>query len=202
MNTMEKFILLLIIIVVGATVSGVLNRTPSYPDLIPEPIQRPLSTPETIAYEGKSGPVTLTLLAQYDITAVVKGRKNYSSDPSAVVSPMDLALAWGNLNQRHIDEAIDYSQSGRWYYYRLSSAAPVSLYDVQIQSANTHLIPKDDAVLKAMKQIAKNDLVRLEGYLVSVTFDPQRPQWTSSLTRMDSGNRACEILYVTSVEIQ
>jgi len=202
MNTMEKFILLLIILIVSATAAGVLNRTPNYPDQIPEPVQRQLSAPETIEFEGKNGPVTLELLAEYEITAVVKGRKNYTSDASASVSPVDLALAWGNLNQRAIDDTIDYTQSGRWYYYRLSPNAPVSVYDVQIQSANTHLIPKDEDILKQIKKIDKHDLIRLEGYLVSVTFDPQLPEWSSSLTRTDSGNRACEILYVTEVEIK
>lgn len=202
MNAMEKFLLLLIILVVSATAVGVFKRTPTYPDQIPEPVQRPLTNPEFIEIEGKDGPVTLKLLAEYEITAVVKSRKNYTSDPSAAVSPMDLALAWGNLNQRAIDDTIDYSQSGRWYYYRLSPASPISVYDVQIQSANTHLIPRDETILKQIKKIGKHDLIRLEGYLVSVIFDPQLPEWTSSLTRTDSGNRACEIMVVTEVEIQ
>lgn len=202
MSSREKVLVLLIAGVLIMTGAGVMKRAPSYPDQIPPPVQNNLSTKRTEILEGQNGPVTLTLLAEYQITGVVKGRKNYRSDAAAEVSPMDLALAWGNLNQPAIDESISYSQSGRWYYYRLKSEAPVSVYDVQVQSANTHLIPKDNQIHNQLKKIGKRDLVNLEGYLVSVDFGQQRPPWTSSLTRTDSGDKSCEILYVTRVEIR
>jgi hypothetical protein len=48
-----------------------------------------------------------------------------------------------------------------------------------------------------MADIRVNDWVTLEGQLVQVVF--QEGTWTSSLTRSDSGDGACEILYVTRI---
>lgn len=198
---MEKFILILILLVVSATAAGVLNRAPVYPAQIESPVQQTLSQPETLIHPGKNGPVTLSLMAAYEVTAVVKGVKAYRSDPAAAISPLDFALAWGTLNQRDIDQTIDYSQSGRWYFFRLSPKSPISVSEVYQQSANTHLIPKDETVLKQLKKIDKNDLITLQGYLVNVRFGADQPEWTSSLTRTDTGNRSCEILYVTEVRV-
>jgi hypothetical protein len=73
---------------------------------------------------------------------------------------------------------------------------------VQTQSSNTHLIPATGDVLDRLKKIRKHDLVELQGCLVSVVFDPEQPPWSSSMTRTDSGDHACEIMYVTSVDIK
>jgi hypothetical protein len=61
-----------------------------------------------------------------------------------------------------------------------------------------HLIHSDKSILREIQSIGKGDHIKLDGYLVRVNF-PNGP-WTSSLTRNDTGNGACEILYVTAVQ--
>jgi len=53
--------------------------------------------------------------------------------------------------------------------------------------------------LKKIKNLNVNDHIKLIGYLVKVNFD--NGTWESSLTRTDTGNGACEIMYVTDVEV-
>jgi hypothetical protein len=157
-----------------------------------------LGQPEQTVKEGRDGPVTIEFLASYQITAAVKSISNYSTDYASQVSPMDLVLAWGKLNQSEIDSHIRYSQNGRWYFFQYDADSPVDLAYIQEHSANVHLIPANDRILSQIKQLRKNDTVQLAGYLVSVLFESG--SWTSSLTRQDAGDGACEIMYVTSVK--
>lgn len=202
MSGKEKILVLLIAGVLSITGAGLFQRNVGGPDFVEAPVQNNLIEKSSLLHKGKSGTVTLTLLAEYQINGVVKSTKTYHSDVPAAISPMDVVLAWGNLNQAGIDASVKYSQSGRWYYYKLETSAPVSLAEVQTQSSNTHLIPATGDVLDRLKKIRKHDLVELQGYLVSVVFDPEQPPWSSSMTRTDSGDHACEIMYVTSVDIK
>jgi hypothetical protein len=48
--------------------------------------------------------------------------------------------------------------------------------------------------------VGVNDLVELEGYLVYVKGD--NFTWNSSLTRNDTGDGACEVLYVEKISVK
>lgn len=200
MSGKEKFLLGLIVVFLIYSGIKIANQEKSGPDYIAEPQQNVLSTQNIMMLDGKNGPVKVTLVAEYQITGVVKSKKNYTSDAAAEISPMDLALAWGNLNQKEIDQTISYSQSGRWYYYRLKESSTIDLTQVQAQSSNTHLIPADKKVLAQLNKIKKHDVVELRGYLVNVVSEKMQTPWVSSLTRVDTGNHACEIMVVTAVE--
>jgi hypothetical protein len=168
-----------------------------YTGFISDPVQINLENGQTINITGDEGLVPITLLASYSIEAVVKS-KNRMWDYPAQVSRYDLALAWGSLNNEAIDRYISYSQSNRFYYYYWKPGITVSSEYIGSHSANAHLIHSDKKILGEIQAIGKGDHIKLAGYLVKVNF-PNGP-WTSSLTRTDSGNGACEIIYVTNVE--
>lgn len=171
----------------------------SGPDFLEDPVQSQLNQTESIIHQGKDGSVTIEKLAAYEIRAAVKSRQDYAADYPAQASPLDLALAWGELNEPEIDRHIQYSQSGRWYYFQYDAEAPVEEAYIYQHSANVHLIPENKKIERQLKRIRKNDLVELAGYLVRVQFD--NGPWTSSLSRQDTGDGSCEILYVKSVKI-
>ncbi|MFA6911255.1 MAG: hypothetical protein WCQ59_09065, partial [Candidatus Cloacimonadaceae bacterium] len=57
---------------------------------------------------------------------------------------------------------------------------------------------------KAMGRVKKKDQVLIDGFLVNVISTDRKNRignWTSSLTREDTGNGACEIIYVTRLRI-
>ncbi len=165
---------------------------------IADPVQRGMDGSQVINILGDEGYVPLSLLASYDIEAVVKST-NRMRDYPAQVSRYDFALAWGDLNRADIDSTISYGQGMRFYTYRWSADTPVSPSYIGSHSANVHIIHSDKNILKKVRGIRKNDHLRLQGYLVQVNF-PYGP-WRSSLTRTDSGNGACEIMYVTDVQV-
>lgn len=64
-----------------------------------------------------------------------------------------------------------------------------------------HLIPADAGVRAMLDRVRPGEVVRIEGFLV----DASRPDgwhWNSSLTREDTGNGACELVYVESLTIE
>ena len=82
------------------------------------------------------------------------------------------------------------------------SAAGLSESDVNRHSANNHLIPADGEIKKEISKIRKGDIVEITGYLVSLKAtnpEGETYDWNSSLTRTDTGNGACELIYVTGV---
>jgi len=199
MNNRKKALIAIFILII--LVISIVLTIPKKEEIvyIEPPIQEKLIPQEHILYDGKNKEVDITLLAKYTIKAVIKSKRYYNNDSGSIVSPMDFALAWGNLNKKEIDDKITYSQRGRWYYYRTSNTSIISVKEIGTQSANTHIIPSNEKILKQLKKLKKNDFIELQGYLVSVELYKGQPKWTSSLTREDTGNHACEIMYVTSV---
>ena len=71
--------------------------------------------------------------------------------------------------------------------------------------SNNHIIPADKNVRKLMYKVKRNDYIRIDGFLSSVYYDNNKKNvtnnslWTSSTKRNDTGNGACEIIYVTNI---
>jgi hypothetical protein len=89
---------------------------------------------------------------------------------------------------------IDISQGNRFYRWQ-TREPPIPLREIEMSSANMHLIPADDSVKYALEDTREGQLVKLTGKLVKVDAkDGWR--WKSSLTRNDTGGGACELIYV------
>jgi len=57
------------------------------------------------------------------------------------------------------------------------------------------MIPSNSAIARKLKSLRPGDVVRLEGFLVDVDH-PSGWRWRTSMSRVDSGAGACEIVYV------
>jgi len=141
---------------------------------------------------------TLQPLAGFSVEARVLGREDYRMGREADFSPTDLALGWGRMTEDAVLAQLDISQSGRWYRYRWKADPPIPVDEIVRSSANMHMIPADDAVAAALRDVRARDRVRIDGWPVQVTT-PDGWRWRSSLTREDSGGGACEVVYVCSV---
>jgi hypothetical protein len=170
-----------------------------FPVSIEEPTQIAMTEEKMIEISTEEGKYVLTTRATYEINAVVKSVKRYSKDRGSVISKVDFALAWGELNKPEVDRHISYSQSGRWYYFKYDQQTPVDIEYISHHSSNVHLIAASDDVDQRLSKIRKNDFIGLQGYLVDVAGE--NFTWKSSLSREDRGNGACEVLYVTNVII-
>ncbi|NLW96177.1 MAG: hypothetical protein GXY30_04730 [Xanthomonadaceae bacterium] len=145
-------------------------------------------------------PGTLVPLAGFRLSARVLSREDYSTGREARFSPTDLALGWGPMGEDAVLSRLRIRQSARWYHYRWSGDPPIPRREIARNSANMHMIPADAAVARTLRRVRADDRVRIRGWLVQAeAADGWR--WRSSLSREDTGNGACELVYVCAIEI-
>jgi len=169
------------------------------PQYISHPIQHTFAQAKTISIQGKEGSVDLDLLASYEISAVVKSIENYTSDFSSQISPRDFALVWADVNTPKIDRYVTYSQKDRWYFFTVKGGFGVDIDYVDLNSANTHIIPANQTIEDIVNSVEPEDYITMNGYLVNARFANGR--WNTSLIREDTGDGSCEIMYVTAITI-
>ncbi len=158
-----------------------------------EPLQQNL-TPQA---ELEFGQYSLRLLAEFALEARVLARERYRMGREADLSPWDFALGWGRMAEPEIARQFTIRQSGRWYYWR-TEQLPIPQREVEISSANMHLIPANDQVREALDRVNSGSTVSLRGFLVEARGEDGW-RWRSSMSREDTGDGACELILVTDV---
>ncbi|GLQ46255.1 hypothetical protein GCM10007862_13060 [Dyella lipolytica] len=144
------------------------------------------------------GDITLTTRARFELTARVLSHEDYRYDAGASLAPEDLALGWGRMSDSAVLAKISISQSNRFYYWHVDEF-PIPRREIEVSSANMHMIPSDDTVRRSLERVRTGQLVHLTGFLV----DASRPNgwhWHTSMTREDTGDGACELVYVESID--
>lgn len=139
-------------------------------------------------------------LATYDTTARVLHRKRYYATADADFAPFDFAVGWGPMSDSSVFSHLDISQGNRFYFWEYQGSPPIPEDQIICHSANMHLVPSSAAVWRALWWVSKGDVVHLTGYLIQASRPNWNP-WRSSLSRTDTGNGACELMWVESCEI-
>lgn len=135
-----------------------------------------------------------TALAKFDLRAKVLGKERYRYDRESDLSPYDLVLGWGRMSDQSVVDRLDISQRNRWYYWR-TDHFPIPRKEIENSSANMHIIPANEEVEDVLSDIRVGEIILLKGYLVSIMSDDGW-RWKSSLSRDDTGNGACEVIWV------
>ncbi len=159
------------------------------------PVQGPIKGIKAFAFRG----YRIIPKAGFIVKGKVLSRENYYSDRNSEISPLDIALGWGRMSDEKVLDKIDISQGGRWYRWYTDNF-PIPRREIETCSANMHMIPSTPGIEKELQQIRKGDIVRITGMLVNVE-GRNNYRWNSSLTRNDTGDGACEIIFVTRVDI-
>lgn len=133
-------------------------------------------------------------LVDFELRARVLGKESYSYDRESDIAPYDLALGWGQMSDQAVVDKIDISQRTRWYFWN-TKKFPIPRREIEVNSANMHMIPSDDAVEEVLNNIKEGEIIYLKGYLVEVEADDGW-KWKSSLSREDNGGGACEVVWV------
>lgn len=146
--------------------------------------------------------VVMSAKAKYTIAGQLVSKKRYYRSLIDELSPYDFALTWGDL-PKHLDQ-IKFKQTSRFCLFQLKKNATIPVAYVQDHMSNNHLIPATKNIRKAMRKAKKGDLILIEGHLVDVQASKKGrtySSWNSSVSRDDTGNGACEIIYVVSLRI-
>jgi len=157
-----------------------------------EPVQtEPESSASWTFHEHK-----ITPLAHFELRARVLSTERYRFDRAAQLSPVDFALGWGPMSDSRILEAFTIEQRDRWYFWR-SGNMPISATEVISHSANMHMIPANASVARRLLAVRAGQLVELHGQLIRAD-GKDGWHWVSSLSRTDTGDGSCEVVWVES----
>ena len=187
------------VVMVGATVyvwpETTIRHEPGIlcPD---EPLQE---EPESMA-PWLHGDYMVTPLATYEITALVLSRENYYFDRGAELSPVDFALGWGPMSNQSVIDNLKIWQGPRHFAWK-AERFPIPRREIEVAAANVHIIPATDAVRDAIDEVCKGSVITMKGYLVKIT-DPKGFRWSSSLRRTDTGDGACEVMWVDELTME
>ncbi|MEO7728812.1 MAG: hypothetical protein ABIS45_16290 [Burkholderiales bacterium] len=136
-------------------------------------------------------------LEKFNFEARVLHTEDYSMDREAQLAPVDLALGWGPMDNPAVLEKVSITQSNRFYYWHVDEF-PISRRDIEVNSANMHMVPASAEVERTLKSIRPGQHVRFAGYLIEAR-GPDGWRWRSSLTREDTGTGACELVWVEQI---
>jgi hypothetical protein len=183
------------------------NALPGDIDFVPsiaeEPLQRTTDQPPfDVAFNGVG--YTVAPEYRYDITGMVVSYRHHTQDNSSMhrraadhLNMMDLCVVWGDNRHAMLDKLRFWSglftcnvstrDRDAWQTFNMS------------QLSNNHLLSTDDDVRRRVKDVRIGDQVRIRGYLSSYT-SPAGTRGTST-TRTDTGDGACETIFIEDFEI-
>ena len=177
------------------------------PALSDEPLQRAVAAP---AFQAHAGQVDYRIapVADYEITGLVVSRHDAdtwwdwihraSNDHLNVV---DLCMVWGANAADGAYEKMSFSSGQFVCYY---SSRDDTAWQPQYTRAlsNNHLLTEDAHIARQLRNLRIGDQVRIGGQLASYSHDAGFAFTRgTSLTREDTGNGACETIFVREVEL-
>ena len=114
------------------------------------------------------------------------------------INMIDVCVVWGD-NTRSDLHAIDFWNGIFTCNVFTRDMAAWDSFDMN-QLSNNHLISDDEFTRKQVRKIRVGDQVRFRGYLASYSNDSGSKRGTST-TRTDTGDGACETVYVEDFRI-
>jgi hypothetical protein len=161
--------------------------------------------PRQVSLQGTAGVAfgrwMLTPRAEYDVTARILSREDYSFDRLSDLVPEDLALGWGAMSDNRTLRLLKIDQGARFYSWRPLAPLPIATQEVIEHSANTHVIPANPVVRSQLARLRVGEVVHLTGMLVDGVRNDGM-YFHTSLTRSDTGAGACEVMLVQSVQVR
>ena len=206
MNRFYKYwkITFLILIVLLVFSFFVKDTLPDYKEidtsLLKEPLQTTTSKSDfTFTYKNKE--YFVHPVYDYELWGLVVSHNDINSifdsyhDKNSV-DIKDLCVIWGspNLtsNDFHDVKYWNISWSCNWQYLQGINFSSREL-------SNNHLLSDNKIIRDKIKNVHIGDQIHIKGSLVNYEYDNYYPR-ISSISRDDTGNHACEVIYVDEFE--
>jgi len=178
------------------------SHTAILPPLFQEPLQTPTARqPFAFPYRGET--YRVHPVAEYEIWGLVVSHNNIHSltdiyhDRSSV-DTKDLCVIWGtNLTSDAFQRVAFWSEP-----WSCGFSLPTNLNFFPTQLSNNHLITADQRIRDRIDAVRIGDQIHLKGLLVNYSARRMPHAWRmTSTTRNDSGNGACEVVFVEAIDI-
>lgn len=185
-------------------------------DVLPNPQvlrQELLEEPQQVAvqraaFETSAGGVTYSVqpLYTYDLYGLVVSRHDSDTwwdyihrEWNDHLNVVDLCVLWGNNVRNGAYKDIEFSSGQFVCNFSTSSQAAYEAFD-QAAISNNHLLSNDKQVARTLRAVRVGDQVHFRGFLSEYLHGGGFKRGTS-IVRTDTGNGACETVFVEDAEI-
>jgi hypothetical protein len=184
------------------------NELPANIDYVPAIVNEPAQTATRkpafdVSYEDVSYHVAPEF--EYDIVGMIVSYRHHDSNSrmhrlsNDHLNMLDVCVVWGENTQTAQLDKLDFWNGIFTCNFQTRDQAAWDSFDVN-EISNNHLISDDDYVRDQVRDINIGDQIRVQGYLASYASPNVGPRGTST-TRTDTGDGACETIYVERFEI-
>jgi hypothetical protein len=175
--------------------------------LLQNPVQTSDGVPEPFDVTRKGITYTVTPLFSYELWGMIV---SYHDSASIVdishrqwkdfINTKDLCVIWGRNVESGVYKRMTFRNRDFTCFYRYPDRETGRLFTENALS-NNHILPADPLVADSVLKARKGDQVHFKGWLVSYGIKGTPYARRSSTVRTDRGNGACEVVYVTELEI-
>jgi hypothetical protein len=141
----------------------------------------------------------------YDITGMIVSYRHHDDNSrmhqlaNDHLNMLDVCVVWGDNTQGAQLDKLDFWNGIFTCNVQTRDQIAWDSFDMY-QLSNNHLISDDDYVRDRVKDIRIGDQIRVQGYLVGYS-SPGIGKRGTSTTRKDTGDGACETIFVERFEI-
>lgn len=189
-----------------------------YKDTLPEPsTYANVTLPAPIQTETSRPPFSIMMNKQqydvtpkfnYELTGVVVSYNNADGFTDIwhhdiwkdFINVRDLCVIWGSNVSTGIYKKVSFT-SDTWTCW-FSWPERQTTHDFQFTGiSNNHLLVDDNRLKAALLNAEMGDVVHFKGLLVDYKNDANDPVRHTSVTRLDTGNGACEVVYLDEFDV-
>ena len=176
-------------------------------DSLDDPLQRPTrQTGFTTSANGES--YLINPRFDYSLDGIVVSYHDaddfsdiwHHGDWKDFINLRDLCVVWGKNVDSGVYLEMEFHNDSWTCWYSWPNREVGERFQ-KSQLSNNHLLIDDDALKARLMQAEPGDQIRLTGMLAEYSNPANGFFRSTSTTRMDTGNGACETIYVTGFEI-
>ncbi len=184
------------------------NDLPRNIDYVPEIANEPAQTstrqaPFPVTYNGVE--YLIEPEYEYDITGMIVSYRHHDENYSRMhrlagdhLNMLDVCVVWGDNTRGALLHKIDFWNGLFTCNVSTRDRVAWESFDMD-QLSNNHLLSDDAFIRDRVQDVEIGDQIRVRGYLASYT-SPAGKRGTST-TRTDTGDGACETLYIERFDI-
>lgn len=168
-----------------------------------EPVQEPIEPPERVTVTRGGRTFVIEKLYRYEHSGEVLSATAYDLAWTNDFFDVDVGTIWGPTREA-LKQRFTFQQMGRFLFWRTETEpTQEERLEVTRHIANNHLIPAEGSahLSRAVRFVREGDVVRIKGALVRILDEGGVVLASSSVVRDDTGDGACEIVWVDELQI-